>query len=81
MLLSTYTVIIASILHFAKKMCEIANFAQQMCEKWFQGKIIHKVNKISRLDCGLFIKFARVSVTVAFVKSFYILPAAHNDRI
>ena len=39
-----------------------------MCEKREQGNIFHKVNKISRVVCGLFIKFACVHKAVAFVK-------------
>jgi hypothetical protein len=37
-----------------------------MCEKRRQGNIFHKVNKISRVVCGLFIKFACVHKAVAF---------------
>ena len=52
-----------------------------MCEKREQGNIIHKVNKISRVVCGLFIKFACVHKAVAFVKCLNIRTAAHDNGV
>ena len=52
-----------------------------MCEKREQGNIFHKVNKISSVVCGLFIKFACVHKAVAFVKCLNIRTAAHDNGV
>ena len=52
-----------------------------MCEKREQGNIFHKVNKISSVVCGLFIKFACVHKAVAFVKCLNIRTTAHDNGV